>query len=68
MGRYTRDEDDLESLDKDMSEESGWKLVHGDVFRPPRQLEVLTALIGTGGLPLYLIPSPPPHCTLTCMY
>jgi hypothetical protein len=29
-------------------EESGWKLVHGDVFRPPRHLPVLAALIGTG--------------------
>lgn len=25
-----------------------WKLVHGDVFRPPRYLELLAALIGTG--------------------
>ena len=31
-----------------MSEESGWKLVHGDVFRPPRHLVVLSALVGTG--------------------
>ena len=46
--RYTRDEDDLEALERDMSEESGWKLVHGDVFRPPRHLELLAALIGTG--------------------
>lgn len=46
--RYTRDDDDLEALERDMSEESGWKLVHGDVFRPPRNLELLAALIGTG--------------------
>ena len=25
-----------------------WKLVHGDVFRPPRFLELLAALVGTG--------------------
>ncbi len=25
-----------------------WKLVHGDVFRPPRYLELLAALVGTG--------------------
>lgn len=31
-----------------MSEESGWKLVHGDVFRPPRNLVVLSAVVGTG--------------------
>ena len=38
--RYTREDDDLEALERDMSEESGWKLVHGDVFRPPKHLEV----------------------------
>lgn len=31
-----------------MSEESGWKLVHGDVFRPPHNLVVLSAVVGTG--------------------
>lgn len=31
-----------------MSEESGWKLVHGDVFRPPRSLALLSAVVGTG--------------------
>ncbi|KAI3436249.1 hypothetical protein D9Q98_002302 [Chlorella vulgaris] len=48
--KYTArsDADDLESLERDMNEESGWKLVHGDVFRPPKYLEVLAALIGTG--------------------
>lgn len=34
--------------ERDVSEESGWKLVHGDVFRPPRYLALLTAVIGTG--------------------
>jgi transmembrane 9 superfamily protein 3 len=36
------------SQERDVSEESGWKLVHGDVFRPPRQLALLAALVGTG--------------------
>ena len=31
-----------------MSEESGWKLVHGDVFRPPRNLVLLSTVVGTG--------------------
>ena len=31
-----------------MNEESGWKLVHGDVFRSPRYLVLLSALVGTG--------------------
>ena len=29
-------------------EESGWKLVHGDVFRPPKAKQLLAALVGTG--------------------
>lgn len=29
-------------------EEVGWKYLHGDVFRPPPQLELFSAAIGTG--------------------
>jgi len=29
-------------------EETGWKLVHGDVFRPPQRTKLLAALIGSG--------------------
>jgi len=32
----------------DMEEETGWKLVHGDVFRPPRGAMMLSVLVGTG--------------------
>eukprot|EP00899_Mesostigma_viride_P027506 jgi/Mesvir1/7940/Mv11860-RA.1 len=46
--KYAREEDDLETLERDVSEESGWKLVHGDVFRAPRHLVLLSSLIGTG--------------------
>ena len=46
--KYTRESDDLESLERDLNEESGWKLCHGDAFRPPARLELLAALIGTG--------------------
>lgn len=46
--KYAREDDDLESLERDVGEESGWKLVHGDVFRPPRNLALLSAVIGTG--------------------
>lgn len=31
-----------------MNEESGWKLVHGDVFRSPCNLVLLSAVVGTG--------------------
>jgi transmembrane 9 superfamily protein 3 len=46
--KYAREEDDLETLERDVSEESGWKLVHGDVFRVPGNLVLLSALVGTG--------------------
>ncbi|XP_063720621.1 transmembrane 9 superfamily member 4-like [Symsagittifera roscoffensis] len=37
-------EDDLESH----LEESGWKMVHGDVFRPPKHPRLLSSLVGSG--------------------
>ncbi|KAL1542818.1 Transmembrane 9 superfamily member 1 [Salvia divinorum] len=46
--KYGREDDDLESLERDVNEESGWKLVHGDVFRPTQSLAVLSAVVGTG--------------------
>lgn len=29
-------------------EDTGWKLLHGDVFRPPEHVNLLSALVGTG--------------------
>ncbi|CAI9280181.1 unnamed protein product [Lactuca saligna] len=46
--KYAREDDDLESLERDASKESGWKLVHGDVFRPPCNLVLLSVVVGTG--------------------
>lgn len=46
--RYAKEDGDLESLERDLSEETGWKLVHGDVFRPPNQRMLLAASVGTG--------------------
>ncbi|KAF3675376.1 Transmembrane 9 superfamily member 3 [Capsicum annuum] len=46
--KYARENDDMETLEKDVIEESGWKLVHGDVFRPPQNLALLSAVVGTG--------------------
>uniref|UniRef100_A0A8C5N436 Transmembrane 9 superfamily member n=1 Tax=Gouania willdenowi TaxID=441366 RepID=A0A8C5N436_GOUWI len=43
IANYNRD-DDIE----DTMEESGWKNVHGDVFRPPRYPMVLSSLLGSG--------------------
>lgn len=36
------------NLDDDISDESGWKLVNGDVFRAPKNKMVLSVLIGSG--------------------
>ena len=32
----------------DVLEETGWKLVHGDVFRPPNHQKLLASLLGAG--------------------
>jgi len=45
--RYAK-EDELDSLERDVNDEYGWKLVHGDVFRPPRHLMWLSAVYGVG--------------------
>lgn len=41
--KYTRDEESAEDQD-----ESGWKYLHGDVFRFPRPLSLFCAMLGTG--------------------
>ena len=46
--RYNRDEDDLDMLERDVSDESGWKLLHGDVFRPVVDLLPLSVALGAG--------------------
>lgn len=33
---------------EDTLEETGWKLVHGDVFRPPKYPRLFAAVIGSG--------------------
>ncbi|CAH0725937.1 unnamed protein product, partial [Brenthis ino] len=43
IARYNSDE----SIE-DMIEETGWKLVHGDVFRPPPKRMLFAAVIGNG--------------------
>lgn len=35
-------------LEDDAQEEFGWKLVHGDVFRPPQNSMLLSVLLGSG--------------------
>lgn len=36
------------NLDDTVQEDSGWKLVHGDVFRPPKHPMILSILVGNG--------------------
>lgn len=33
---------------EDVQEDYGWKLIHGDVFRPPQRSMVLSVLVGSG--------------------
>jgi len=44
--RFASDDDDMEL--NNVVDESGWKQVHGDVFRPPRYANIYAALLGTG--------------------
>ncbi|KAJ3168388.1 hypothetical protein HK101_011647 [Irineochytrium annulatum] len=47
LARYDKEQSLLE-LERDFGDEYGWKQVHGDVFRPPRHLTFLSAVLGTG--------------------
>ncbi|ETE64061.1 Transmembrane 9 superfamily member 2, partial [Ophiophagus hannah] len=54
-------------FEEDAQEEFGWKLVHGDVFRPPRKGMLLSVFLGQGTqifimtpcLPWFSLPSQP---------
>jgi len=39
---------DVENLEADLVDEFGWKLIHGDVFRPGLHQELQCAIVGTG--------------------
>ncbi|RCN27332.1 hypothetical protein ANCCAN_26935 [Ancylostoma caninum] len=41
--------------EEDAQEEFGWKLVHGDVFRPPRNAMMLSVFIGAGCQTLLMV-------------
>ena len=47
--------DEESSALDDMSEEVGWKLVHGDVFRKPRHAKLLAVFIGSGVQLLFMV-------------
>uniref|UniRef100_A0A7I4CMX8 Transmembrane 9 superfamily member n=1 Tax=Physcomitrium patens TaxID=3218 RepID=A0A7I4CMX8_PHYPA len=49
MRTLHRDISKYNQLDEeDLQEETGWKLVHGDVFRPPSNAGLLCVYVGTG--------------------
>lgn len=43
IARYNTDDNYEDTL-----EETGWKLVHGDVFRPPKHPRLFSAIVGSG--------------------
>lgn len=43
IAKYNKMDDEDDTL-----EETGWKLVHGDVFRPPQRAKLLAAFVGSG--------------------
>ena len=57
FARYMELEHDDESGEggEDEDDEVGWKLVHGDVFRFPRQPMLLSAIVGNGAQMLALV-------------
>ncbi|CAI5950181.1 unnamed protein product [Closterium sp. NIES-65] len=48
--RYSHDADPLEE-----TEEAGWKSIHGDVFRFPKNKELFCAVLGSGTQLLFLV-------------
>ncbi|VDP23569.1 unnamed protein product [Soboliphyme baturini] len=40
---------------EDVQEEFGWKLVHGDVFRPPRHTLLLSVFLGSGSQTILMV-------------
>lgn len=41
-------DEETSALDEDTHEETGWKLVHADVFRKPRHSKLLSVFVGSG--------------------
>ena len=55
FARYAKEEDlDVEGM-QGIGEDSGWKQVHGDVFRAPDSLVLFSSMLGTGWQLLLLV-------------
>ncbi len=48
-------DEETSALDDDSNEESGWKLVHADVFRKPRHSKLLSVFVGSGVQILFML-------------
>lgn len=46
FAKYAKDDDEEDGLES--TDDGGWKIIHGDVFRAPSNLSIFSALIGTG--------------------
>jgi transmembrane 9 superfamily protein 3 len=53
--KYMRDEDDLDSTERGVGEDSGWKQIHGDIFRKPNYIMLFTAFLGTGYQLMFMV-------------
>lgn len=55
FARYAKGDDlDVEGIQV-IGEDSGWKQVHGDVFRAPENLVLFSAIVGTGWQLAFLV-------------
>ena len=48
LDQFSLDDFGGNSMDDGVQEDSGWKLVHGDVFRPPKYPLILAVIVGNG--------------------
>lgn len=58
IARYAKESEeglDIEASMQGIGEDSGWKQIHGDVFRAPVNLVLFSALLGTGWQLLSLV-------------
>ena len=67
FAKIAKESGDLDELDQEL-DESGWKQVHGEVFRAPAQLAIFCALVGTGSQLACMVFSMILFATATTLY
>ena len=53
--KYAQEYDEEEENERSFADDSGWKQVHGDVFRPPDNVILFTACLGSGVQLVFLV-------------